>query len=609
MIPQLATLAGLLWLSLAQSTPAPVVDLEYSQYQGYYDPGFDLNIYKGIRYAAPPIGKLRWQRPQAPVANRSEVIQATENPPQCPQTRSRASGPGPPLSTEDCLFLSLYAPAHATNLPVLVWIHGGGYGLGSVGEFDFRQQLPVNSNAYITIGIQYRLGAFGFLSSGEVAHQGVPNAAIHDMRFALQWVQKYVHLFGGDPSRVTIAGESAGGGAVMLLAMAESGSDKPLFNRVIASSPYLPTQWEYSDTRPSESYYRFAQEVGCLTDEIAANGSVFDCLVSQDSATLQTASDAVSASGRYGQWAFTPVTDNTLVKERPSVQLLSGDVGGTQVLTSNNLNEGAVFTPQSIKAEQAFRGFLLENYPLLTAENVTAILELYGLPAGATGVLADSNGRTPPFSTTNSEWGAGWQQVANNFYAEATFVCPSYWLADAYTKKTKAGSKAKSAAWRYQYSVNPASHGNDVQPVFNVPSPAVEDMPRAFLDGLQHAWGNFIVHGVPGLGPVVPSGSEETTAADGAAAATIPNGGAWPQWVGKEGQDNYMLNFNLTGGVPVPMQNQLDGANITTYSYVDGNGTGPPLEALFEVVEGSTWEGGRGRRCQLLADLGPYMMA
>ncbi|KAK8052345.1 carboxylesterase [Apiospora rasikravindrae] len=607
MIPQPAILAGLfLCLAVVQSTPAPVVDLEYSQYQGYYDPDFDLNIYKGIRYAAPPVGKLRWQRPETPAENRSEVIQATEDPPKCPQSRN--GGSAPPwattqhggLSFSECVRPSERRKAARARMDTLIgsiWGEdGGGYGQGSVRDPDLRYQLPANNNSYITVGIQYRLGAFGFLSSGDVAHHGTPNAAIHDMRFALQWVQKYVHLFGGDPSQVTIAGESAGGGAVMLLAMAESDSDKSLFNAVISSSPYLPTQWGYSDTQPSESYYRFAEAVGCLTDEIHANGSVFDCLVSQDSGKLQTASDAVSASGRYGQWAFIPVTDGTLIKERPSVQLLSGEVSGMRVLTSNNLNEAAVFTPQNVKTEEVFKELLLNNYPLLTTENITSILDFYGLPAEATEILADSNGQTPPFSTTNSEWGSGWQQVANNFYAEATFVCPSYWLAEAYTTKAGKGTdKGTAKAWRYQYSVSPASHGNDVAPAFNIPNPATANMPRAFLDGLQHAWGNFIVHGVPSLMPV--TNVNEASPME-----------SWPQWAGEEGQDNYMLNFNVTGGVPVATKGQWDGANITTYAYVDGHGTGTPLEAVFEVVEGSSWEGGRGRRCQLLADLGPYMM-
>lgn len=85
---------------------------------------------------------------------------------------------------------------------------------------------------------------FGFLSSAEVAENGVVNVAIHDMRFALQWVQKHIHLFGGDPTQVTIAGESAGGGAVMLLAMANGGTEGDLlFKGVIPGSPYLPSQW------------------------------------------------------------------------------------------------------------------------------------------------------------------------------------------------------------------------------------------------------------------------------------------------------------------------------------------------------------------------------
>lgn len=91
--------------------------------------------------------------------------------------------------------------------------------------------------------IQYRLGAFGFLSSAEVAEQGIVNAGLHDMRFALQWVQKYISRFGGDPDQVTISGESAGGGSVMLMAMANGGTEgTALFRRGIASSPYLPTQ-------------------------------------------------------------------------------------------------------------------------------------------------------------------------------------------------------------------------------------------------------------------------------------------------------------------------------------------------------------------------------
>lgn len=116
--------------------------------------------------------------------------------------------------------------------------------LTPVAKVNLTQQISTNGNSYISVSIAYRLGAFGFLSSVDVDSFGVVNAAIHDMRFALGWVKKNIHRFGGDSERVTIAGESAGGGSVMLLAMANDGQEgDALFRGLIPSSPYLPTQW------------------------------------------------------------------------------------------------------------------------------------------------------------------------------------------------------------------------------------------------------------------------------------------------------------------------------------------------------------------------------
>jgi len=143
--------------------------------------------------------------------------------------------------------LNVYAPVNAKNLPVLVWIHGGGYGLGQASGFGLPAFAPMSKtagNGFITVVIQYRLGAFGFLSSADLVKQGgVPNAALYDQRLALQWVQKYISRFGGNPDQVTISGESAGGGSVLLMAMANGGEEgTSLFRRGIASSPWVPTQ-------------------------------------------------------------------------------------------------------------------------------------------------------------------------------------------------------------------------------------------------------------------------------------------------------------------------------------------------------------------------------
>ncbi|KAH9885661.1 carboxylesterase family protein [Xylariomycetidae sp. FL2044] len=578
----------------AQVTPAPIVDVSYASYQGYYNDTSQMNIYKGIRYAAPPVGELRWQRPQAPSTNRSQVIQATEFGPTCPQSGNGPNPPAVPAPTgdEDCLFLSVYAPADRTNLPVFVWIHGGGYGAGD-GTFDFTPLMIANGNTFVTVTIQYRLGAFGFLSSAEVAGYGVPNAGIYDMHFALEWVRDHISKFGGDPDRVTIAGESAGGGAVMLLGMAYGGEDDRLFEGVIASSPYLPTQWDYADAWPTISYDKFAEQAGCSADEILASSSVFDCLVQADTILLQDASANVSADGLYGQWAFIPVTDKRLIPSRPSKQLLGGKVNGDRILATNNANEGATFVPRNITTEAEFVNFVLSNYPRLTEANTTALLELYAVPDDSSEIYVDSDGINPPFSTTNSQWAVGWQQAAYNFYAETTFICSGYWLGDAYALKD-------GKAWRYQYSVPPAPHGADLTPLLVPTYPSGLGFPESLGVADKQIWGNFIVNGEPGLtASQVEAGGQEVSAASVA---------TWPPWGGKP-EDDHMLNLNVTGGLPLATSYELDGATIPIVSYVSGDGADSvPLLPDFKVVQGWTWENGRGKRCELLAELGDWIL-
>jgi len=128
------------------------------------------------------------------VVNRSLTIRADRYGPICNQvsfTDSPNSGDGggsTPETSEDCLFLNVQSPANATKLPVLVWIHGGGYGIGN-GQQDFTDLLTVNGNNFMVVSIQYRLGPFGFLASDEVSRKGVANAGLLDQFFALQWVQ------------------------------------------------------------------------------------------------------------------------------------------------------------------------------------------------------------------------------------------------------------------------------------------------------------------------------------------------------------------------------------------------------------------------------------
>ncbi|TVY16210.1 Lipase 1 [Lachnellula arida] len=577
-----------------EASPSAVVDLGYGVYGGYFNQTAELDIYKGIRYAAPPIGELRWQKPTPPAVNRTQVTPAVAYAP-------RSSG----LGNEDCLFLSVFSPQNATNLPVMLWIHGGGYGEGE-GVDDFSELIMTNSHGFIVVAIQYRLGAFGFLSSSEVSRSGVANAGLYDMHFALEWVQKHIQKFGGDPSRVTVAGESAGGGAVMLQAMAYGGKEgTKYFNNAIVASPYLPMQWDYDGAAPTQSYSLFAQAAGCLDSEgNETDGKVFACLQAKDSITLQNASAQVSGRGKYGQWAFLPVTDGKLLQKRPTEQLLSGEVNGVRILSGNNADEGPGFVPQNIETNEDFDVYLQSLFPLMGNETLSQLASIYHIPATIPGPLFSTLGTSTPTALNQSEFAIGQQQRANNLYAETTFVCPSYWLASAYSSQKTGRAKE---VWKYQYSVPPSEHGADLDAYEAVGREALGlgTLSTGFRIAVQKIWGRFIIFDDPTLPASVVKDI-----------VTLPNGtltgdnltaagkGVWPTWEGEGDNDNEggykMLNLNMTGGHETQISwGSADGTKINVTQYA-----GPGLSARLSVVDAWSWEGCRGARCAFWADMG-----
>jgi carboxylesterase type B len=338
----------------------------------------ESNYYR-IRFAAPPVGNLRWQAPQSPQMHRDTVRNASTFGAQCPQSQLGGYGNVPSASgSEDCLYLNVYSPPNAKDLPVLVWIHGGGYGLDN-GQQDLSKIMAANNNTFIGVAIQYRLGAFGFLSSDEVFRKGVVNAGLLDQHFALQWVQSHIAQFGGNSSRVTVAGESAGAGSVMLQTMAYGGSlGDSLFTNAIAASPFLPKQYGYSDMVPSQSYHAFAAAAGCQpSTAYEYSTSIFECLVSQDSSVLQNASATVSPSGVYGTWAFLPVTDGTFLQDLPSRQLLGKHVNGRNLMVGNNALEGLLFTPQKITTDEELSDWVRNTLPYSSSGDLAKVLYHY----------------------------------------------------------------------------------------------------------------------------------------------------------------------------------------------------------------------------------------
>ena len=204
-------------------------------------PGSDrsIQVFKGIPFAAPPVGDLRWQAPH-PVASWSGVKKATEFGPRCMQGPIfsdmifRDKGP-----SEDCLYLNVWTPAKTPKqkLPVMVWIYGGGFQAGSASE-PRQDGENLAKKGVIVVSLNYRLGVFGFMAHPELTKESPHHASgdygLLDQAAALEWVKRNIAAFGGDPGKVTIFGESAGSFSVS--ALVASPLAKGLFQRAIGES-------------------------------------------------------------------------------------------------------------------------------------------------------------------------------------------------------------------------------------------------------------------------------------------------------------------------------------------------------------------------------------
>jgi para-nitrobenzyl esterase len=196
-----------------------VVPVETGKLQGASEGG--VTVFKGIPYAAPPVGDLRWEPPQ-PAASWSGVRLATDFGHDCMQMPTRsAAAPRRTVASEDCLYANVWLPEHRNGkLPVMVWIHGGGFVQGGTSP-DIYDGAAFARHGMVFVSINYRLGRFGFFAFPELTKESktgqVGNYGYYDQLAALKWVQRNIAAFGGDPQQVTIAGESAGGGSVHAL--------------------------------------------------------------------------------------------------------------------------------------------------------------------------------------------------------------------------------------------------------------------------------------------------------------------------------------------------------------------------------------------------------
>ncbi|CAH1787164.1 unnamed protein product [Owenia fusiformis] len=297
--------------------------------------------FRNIPYAAPPIGDLRFKPPQK---NKpwSGVRDATEKAPECPQNAAMSDilkDAGWPVEAtrpmnEDCLRLDVFTPTlnEKAKLPVMVWIHGGGLMMGSNRMYD---GTVLAATDVVVVTINYRLGILAWLSTGDEDAPG--NVGFLDQIQALKWVKENIESFGGDPDKVTIFGQSAGGASVVALCISSLGEG--LFSRAIAQSGSLL----YSDfLQPAESVRSAITELAKAVDcnETGNNKEIITCLRSKTYEDLANAPPPES----IGYWPFLPIYNDTFMPKHPQDMVRESDVQAhiksLDIMTGITENEG-----------------------------------------------------------------------------------------------------------------------------------------------------------------------------------------------------------------------------------------------------------------------------
>jgi para-nitrobenzyl esterase len=434
----------------------------------------DYRLFQGIPYAAPPVGPLRWQPPR-PSAKWSGTLDASKPGPQCMQD----TGPDPHVgkaTSENCLTLNVWTPAPARGAgkrPVMVWIHGGGFVNGS-SDIYYSRWLASRGHI-VVVTINYRLGALGFLAHPSLGASGnVGNYGLADQQAALRWVRDHIADFGGDPRKVTIAGESAGGMSVCdhLVAPGSVG----LFRAAIIQS--APCQAQTDLATGQRHSVDYAASVGC-----GKPASTAACLRALPATVLDRPpwyvfigdSDALSG----------PVTGTPLLPEGPVAAFAAGRAARVPVLMGVNHDEFTMFA--ALRYIKLGRGVRSAEYPRLLAD----IFGADGPPVVA---------HYPP-----DRYGGDASLAYSAAVTDGVFSCAADRLADSLSQ----GAPVYTYEFDDPHAPVPkplreapfpvgASHSLELRYLFKVGgAPPLDPGQRMLSDQMISYWSHFVADGAP----------------------------------------------------------------------------------------------------------------
>ncbi|KAF2809356.1 alpha/beta-hydrolase [Mytilinidion resinicola] len=439
-----------------------------------------VNKFLGVPFAAIPTGSLRWAPPAAVPTYTTRQANAWSNscvqqfidspyPPNRTQTMQLFNNPAP-VESEDCLYLNVYVPSSgATGKAVMFWIHGGGlvYGTASYPWYD-GSSFAAHQDV-IVVAANYRTNVFGFPHSGDITDKTKWNIGFLDQRQALQWVQKNIAAFGGDPTKVTIFGESSGATSVDRL-VTTMGSNTP-FRAAIMQSGTSSVTAGGADT--STTYWdSLVQLSGC-----EGASPVITCMrgvaATAIKSTIEKDYNATTPSTPF--FAFNPIPDGVTELASPEASRLAGSIAKVPVLQGTNAQEGRLFSaPYAVSAPGA---------------NVNAIDAAYPVP----GAFPDDD------TATAQAW------------TESVYQCPAAVV-------TSDDAKAGIPAWRYYFNASFANYGSvpgftnrgvyhttEIPIVFGTyPSSGATAQEISLSSYMQTAWATFAKNPTSGPDPAWP---------------------------------------------------------------------------------------------------------
>ena len=415
LVALLSTLLSVTALTSLQDADTPRATLDAGPIVGV--PSGPINVFKGIPYAKPPVGRLRWRAPQLPdhwtAARPASTFGAA-----CPQTSpvDLVDG-GAAAIEEDCLTLNVWAPSHASSpAPVMVWLHGGGNTQGA-GSKRYYDGSAFALDGIVVVTINYRLGPLGFFAHPALTKETprtepLANFALMDQLAALRWVKTNIHAFGGDASNVTIFGESAGGVDILTLLTIPDATG--LFQKAIVESAGFVAHSVALEAAERQGV-AIAQAAG------AKNASAQQLRALTTSALINA---KVESDG--------PIVDGRLLKDRPVSQFATGRFLHVPLMIGTNSDEGSLI-------EGATPSDVLGTF---TASEIDSLRNAYG--------------------------GLNDAALARAVFRDHNFASPSRWIA------ARSAAAAPTYLYRFSYlrrsqrgRVPGASHGAEIPYVFD----------------------------------------------------------------------------------------------------------------------------------------------